>query len=575
MVAPAAIEVIRPKLGSPTPGVRIVALWHARARGESGIQLAADVARCFEDDDAAVAWHAMGAFMAIGRGARDAVPILVAQLERGRPEMLVSRALSALEVIGPAARAALPVLQRLHQRRDPWRTTTPLSVMIVIAGDDPDVQAAIRAEIAAHPHAAAGYLKHVPADVIDELVTNTLARLVGDPSKEDAALLGELAQYRRERVAEAARSLLGVSCGTVVRHAIAVLNDPSSDDETLARISEVARVHPDDGARTYALEVLGQAGPRAAALVRPLAHATLGSLSETIPCRGEHRAVGYRFAGAANALAKACPTDHEGGRKLLVWLERLPARLADEADPNWYVIRDVLRAAVMLAPDDPRIADVMVALARTARRFIDTDESGVLDFDRQLRGLADDFIGLLRRLEDAGVPGFDPNDDPSEQDQDEPELPDFPPEAPPPSPPVLVPASGTMLHEVKSRRAVGATLAGVELASEPAVLVDAIDGFVRRARRENRVVSPAETHALAMLWGDAVCRAAKWKWRTLAVDGEQLVAIASADEAYACALVSFLARQIVDDESTIVLTFNMIRAGNLPKRCEGQVTLVA
>ena len=575
-MAPASIEVIRQKLGSPTPEVRIVALWHARAHGEAGVELAPDVARCFEDDDAAVAWHAMGVFMAIGRGARDAVPVLVAQLERGHPEMLVSRALSALEVIGPAARAGLPVLQRLHQRRDTWRTTTPLSAMIAIAGDDPGVQVAIRAEMVANPDAAAGYLEHVPADVIDDVVTNTLARLVANPSNQDAArLLGELAKYRRERIVEAARSLLGVSCGTVVRHAIEVLNDPSIDDETLARISEVARVHPDDDTRTYALEVLGQSGPRTAALVRPLAAATLASLSDAIPCGGKHHAVAYRFAGAAKALAKACPTDHEGGRELLVWLERLPALLADKADPNWYVIADVLRAAATLVPGDPRIADVMVALARTARRFIDSDESGVLDFDRTLRRLADDDIGLLPRLEDAGMPGRDPYERPSEQDQDEPELPDFPPEASPPPPPVLAPASGTMLHEVKSRRAVGATLAGVELSSEPTVVVDAIDVFVRRARRENRVVSAAEAHALAMLWGDAVCRAAKWKWRTLAFDGEQLVAIASADEAYACAPVSFLARQIVRDESTIVLVFNMIRAGNLPERSERQVTVVA
>src|SRR4051794_29118267 len=109
---PAPLEEVQQKLRSPTAAVRAVALIHAQAHGAEGRSLAVDVARLLEDEDPGIQLRAVHSFRAIGRGAKDAVPLLLRLLTRadGSPQVR-ARGAFLLGVVGPAAAEAIPELK--------------------------------------------------------------------------------------------------------------------------------------------------------------------------------------------------------------------------------------------------------------------------------------------------------------------------------------------------------------------------------------------------------------------------------------------------------------------------------
>ncbi len=550
MVARATLEVIRDKLASPTEDVRIVALVHARAHGDEGKPLAPLVARCFEDDSEAVAWWAMGTFMAIGAGAGDAVPVLRAQLTKGEPAMLVRRAISALGRIGAPAVDAVPDLLARCDGDD-----SALAALVAIAPEHPRVRELVRADI------LAGHTRWLP--LMPELADDLLASVAGRADREAVQLLAKLVEHRPQAI-ERAIELLAVDDRTVLVPALHIVQRRAAlDDATCERIATLSNAGGELG--RLALATLARFAP---ARALPLARAAIEGLHALVPVGGEARHPGYLLATAATIAAAA--GDRAAGERLLAWIDTAATRARDDDDVNWYVIADVL-AAIATLVEPPRADRAALIMAALSERYSDRDESGVLDFHRALReyaaGRGEPFWDQLATL---GVP----REDPYERDERPPELPDFPPEAPPRPPLRLAAAPAASLHEIKTRRAAAAALAGIALDAEPAAIVDAIAAVVVRARREQRPLGDGEQRLLGLLWGDAVTRAAGWRWRALVDDDVTSLAIASPDETVACDIDAFIPRQLAKRESTIVLVFNMIVAGRLPEAAAGRVVTI-
>lgn len=538
MVAPAPLEVIREKLSSPTDDVRIVALWHAQAHGTAARPLAPDVARRFEDDNAAVAWHAMRTFNIVGVGSAESVPVLLAQIEKGTPEMLVRRAISSLGTVGPAAIDAVPVLLPLDA----------MEHLVAIAPDDPRVRERIVTEVL---KGKLTYLARVP-ECVDMILPKILARA-------DGQLLPEISAYRPAAAIARALELLDSSDADVVYRALRVLKGTYTP-----RLVSLARSFPDSDVRRTALEAL----PLDEAL--PIARELIHQLADCLPLRGDGRHPGYELAAAAKIIARA--HDVSMAPALVSWLTSLPDRIGDE-EPNCYSLRDILTATCTLvdAVQGDRISLVVASWIQT---FIDRDQSGVLDFHRELRKRAehrDD--AYWESLAAIGIPRRDPYAKESSESV-APELPDFPPEASPRPPPCLVAAPVPELHAVKSNRPRAASLVGMALTADPLEIVKAIDVHLKREQRLGHDIPRGDCVALSHLWGDATSRATGWRWRGLLYEGETYLAIASPDDRFAIEVSNFITQQLQKADRTIVLTFNMIVANRLPEPAPDRVSII-
>jgi hypothetical protein len=137
---PAPLDVVRQKLDSRNEEARIAALCHAAAHGGAARALAAKVAYMLDDESPAVQWHAMSTFRDIGRGATDAVTVLLELRAKGEPPMLVSRATACLGIVGPAAGDAVPVLKAaLSEHEDEDKRRYALDSLWSIAPGDREV----------------------------------------------------------------------------------------------------------------------------------------------------------------------------------------------------------------------------------------------------------------------------------------------------------------------------------------------------------------------------------------------------------------------------------------------------
>jgi hypothetical protein len=539
VVAPAPLDVIREKLTSATEEVRVVALLHAQRHGAAAQSLAPEVARCFEDSSEAVAWTAMHTFQAIGAGSAAAVALLRAQIAKGTPERLVTRAISSLSVIGPAAIDALPDLLARQE----------IEALVAIAPDDARVREAIVARVLAGDLT---YLARVP-ECIDVVLQTVLART-------DGRLLKEMKAYRSSAVVPRAIELLESEDREVVLRALYVVKGTET-----SKLAALASKHRDSEVRRVALELLSVEE------ALPIARDAIRRLRECVPVSGKDRLPGYELAAAAKIVARA--SDRESAASLVEWLASLPSRMGG-AIPNCYSLRDILTATCTLV-DDARGDQIAIGIARWVQTHIDRDESGVLDFHRDLRRRAERRgEAFWQPLATLGIPRHDPYARQEEEDAPAPELPDFPPEAATRPPPRLVAVALPELLTMEATRTRAASLVGVALDAEPAAIVDAINVYIHRQQRVRTEIPIADCSALSHLWGEATARAIGWRWSALADGDETRLAIASPDGCFAIEIASFITRQLSTRDTTVVLLFNMLVAGNLPEANPVRVTII-
>jgi hypothetical protein len=393
------------------------------------------------------------------------------------------------------------------------------------------------------------YLARVP-ECVDRILPQILERT-------DGQQLPEISAYRPAAAIARAIELLDSTDASVLHRALRVLKGTYT-----SKLVSLASSFPDSDIRRTALEAL----PLDEAL--PIARDVIRQLADCLPLSGDGRHPGYELAAAAKIAAKA--NDVSMAPLLVAWLTSLPERIGDEV-PNCYSLRDVLTATCALV-DDAHGDRISLLVAFWIQTFIDRDQSGVLDFHRELRRRAehrDD--AYWESLAAIGIPRQDPY---ARASSEAPELPDFPPEAPPRPPPRLVAAPVPELHAVKSNRPRAAALIGVALTAEPLAIVTAIDVYLKREQRLHHDIPRGDCVALSHLWGDATARATGWRWRGLVDNDETYLAIASPDDRFAIEVSNFITQQLQKRDRTIVLVFNMIVANRLPEPSPDRVSII-
>jgi hypothetical protein len=579
------MATIAQKLDSKTEAVRAVALMHAAASGPAAAVLAAKIATMLEDPSAAVQWQAMRTLLAVGAGAVDAAPILARQVRAGTPEMLVSRALSGLAKVGPAAHAQLEVVLEAWRSISGHGRHSALEALVRIAPDAVAVRGILLEALYSPEFSlrleALRRLEEAPDELVDFVLCDARSRLATSDAalrERIAAVLRSIADRRPaevELLLPALLEQLGEPCVGAALAAASKLPRPLAPS-LLAHAIRIAG--SDAGASEPAMKLIAELGI-VAATARPVLLAQLHAHADALPLGGPQGRSSRRFAAAARAWAAACPSAEEAVPVLLAWLSRIPTASWPKNDkPSWYTIRDVALAAATLGFAQPQLIDTLVSIAGASRRWLEQDESGVRDFERALRKLGStlgDPPALWQRLDLLGIARVEEQDARAAAEGDALELPEFPPEQAPPEPVHIVPVPGEFLRELAEVLRRGERYARVTIGATPEAIAGAVDAALRRAQRERATLSFDAIEALAALWGTAVARASGWRW-THAVQGDaSWICLASADRAHACSPLSFISRQAEPSrETTALLLFNMIRAGNLPASAPGQLAFV-
>jgi hypothetical protein len=117
--------------------------------------------------------------------------------------------------------------------------------------------------------------------------------------------------------------------------------------------------------------------------------------------------------------------------------------------------------------------------------------------------------------------------------------------------------------------------------SDPDIVVQAISAFVEQWRlQEQKPLSRLFKHkpdaidvalSLGILWGNQVARALGWQWTCLLQNGQEYFALVPIDRAYTLYPFYWM-RQFLEDErkdNTIILLFNVLKAGRLPPSTPG------
>lgn len=82
---------------------------------------------------------------------------------------------------------------------------------------------------------------------------------------------------------------------------------------------------------------------------------------------------------------------------------------------------------------------------------------------------------------------------------------------------------------------------------------------------------------LGLLWGQMLCEAKGWEWRTLTYpDGGKSLAVCSPDLSHQVNPINFIFARVVDPSkpNTCLLLFNMIVAGKAPMAAPGSLGLL-
>jgi hypothetical protein len=567
----APLGVLVDKLRARSPAVRIAALAHVAGHGSNAQPLAARVAALLTDDED-VSWHAAQTLRAIAPGATDAVPVLLEQLGHAdAPEVVVRRALSGLQRVGPEAWAALPLLEKLLGGP---RRAEAIEAMAAIAPDNPRVTAAILEAVFAADFAAsrAGCeaLRHGSPALLDLAAAQLRLRAFSFSKLKRDSALTRLYDFASLRPQSTTQLMLELARGSNPRKWIlrAMEQLPAPMSPELAERARACLQEDDVQVQELALRVLEKhaLGTEPRALVQRHFEA---------PAVGGPKGMAARvFAQAALMLAKAGKLDGAELEQVEAWLTRT-LRLTPKQQPDlsWYTVRSVVAAAVKSSPKGFLYA---VTAARAASRFMDTDESGVLDLHRTLRGLAAseaDWAALAA----AGVPRKDPYDDDAGDEEPEGEVPvdgypDIPDDIAPPPPSRLEPADAP---DQRAELEHGLHVLGLGPTARPLQLAEALEAYFARRRREQPASPDAQaTDGLAAVWAHCLMTGFRWRWAwyVRGLDEKALV-LASPDGAYIIFPSAWVRRQLLKRESTALLQFNTLSQSLEPPKSSEPVAL--
>jgi hypothetical protein len=364
-----ALEAIRQGLSAGALDDRIRALQRAAALGEAARALAPDVAKLLADENYRVWTQAAETFKAIGHGAAEAVPVLLALRSHweGRDFYAVKRATIGLGVIGASARAAVPDLLATV-KKDP-HDFFAIRALGAIAPDAPEVLSRLL-DLALSGDSTKGEmatraLTRTDGPLVDRLFDAIEAAVGSGASGARSAAgltLGWVAPMRPERAAAIALELLAGEGTFGALHVVSKLPRRwrASLIEPVIRVA--AGPHPN---REAALTTIVELGPEAAAAQEPLL-ALLREKALAVPRSGPEGAEARLFTGAALGVARACPTD-EAVPLLLAWLDRVHGEWLSAGELNWSGIADVVEALSELAPRSAVVCEAMVRTLGTSR----------------------------------------------------------------------------------------------------------------------------------------------------------------------------------------------------------------
>jgi hypothetical protein len=581
---PAPLDVVAQNLAAPHEDRRLVALAHAAAHGAAARALAVKVAAMLEDDSAAVQHLASGIFPRIGAGATDAVPLLLALRAKGVPRLLVARATHCLGCIGPAASAAIPPL-KAALRQTPGDGDV-LRALWLIAGDDPEVSDAVFADAFAGDFGrylvASELIRNGSDAVIDRAFAAIATRAhSADPDDQQRAakLLMVIAGKRPALAGPLIQDLLRDPAAPQAWHAVTAARDcpPPRGSDLVAAVTRVA-AGEDAAASLRALQVLADFGAEASSAQATFL-AIIARNGDCAPLAGPDGLRASALAVAAKALANACPSD-SALAPLLQWLRWAIAQRSQSAAFSWYPIGDVIEALATLAPASTAVEEASLAAVAAARRSSDEEEYEVVDFERSVRRAFARMANSHRMFEEAeqfGMPRTDPDsssDDGDASAASEP-LPDFPSDDRSDAKATLAPLDAAGREELAALGVSGRGKLGLGAATDPGLVAQAVDRWLRGCKRERKSPCADEQAAVAAAFGEAVADVTGWQWRQYLWQGCQYFALASPDATLVHVPLMFVASQLTPAaEVTALLLFNMLAAGERPHAPAGGQTLV-
>jgi hypothetical protein len=572
---PAPLDLVRQKLDARMEENRVVALLHAAAHGKSARSLAVRVAAMLEDESPAVQWHAVGAFQSIGAEAIEAVPVLLAQRTKGGPPMLVSRATFCLGCVGSAARNAVPALKAALRQNPADRDV--LQALWNIAPDDCEVINLVLVGAFSSDFSlflsASDLLKSAKELAIDRVFREIATRTQStDPNdhKSAARLLMSMAAKRPKLAENLLRELLRDPGAPQSWHAVSAVRElPAPRPPEL--VNAVIRVAASDdvAATLRALEVLADLGTEASGAQNTFLQIIARNLGAH-PVAGEDGWPASSLAVAAKGLAQSCPSDRAVG-PLITWLRRVITTDRTVRRPlSWYPIGHVVEALASLSPRSVAVHEAILAAVAAARRCIDEDESGVLDFDRSVRRAFERLSNIeemFDRAEKLGMPRVDPYASNDEPDQSEPlhVLPDFVSDDQVEPTVTLAQLDQGDRQELADLTANGRNILGVEDAAGPQALAKAVDLWLRKLKRERDSATDENLTAVAIAYGDAIARATGWQWNLYQWQAREYFALVSPEATHMLVPFSSISRQLsFENDVTALLLFNMLVAGQWP-----------
>ncbi len=572
---PAPLDVVAQKLDAPHEEQRLVALVHAAAHGHAARSLAVKVAAMLEDESRAVQHLAGGIFPRIGSGATDAVPLLLALRAKGAPPGLVARATVCLGSIGPSALAAIPAL-KAALRQTPGDSDV-LKALWQIAGDDPEVLDAVFAGAFASDFGRFLVASDLIRNASDAVIDRAFAAIAGraqSPDPEDrqraAKLLMTIAGKRPALASALVQGLLRDPAAPQAWHAVTAAREcpPPRGADLIAAVTRVA-AEDDVAASLRALQVLADFGAEASSAQATFL-AIIARNGGCDPLPGPDGARASALAVAAKALANACPTDRAYA-PLLAWLQRAIARHGTGAHVSWYPVGNVIEALAILAPASTTVHAASLAAVAAARECIDENEFEVMDFERCVRSAFERMANPAQMFDKAvelGMPRTDPDasgDEPDQSDADEP-LPDFPADDRAEPSAALAPLDGIGRDELAALSATGRGILGLGEATDPGLVAQSVDRWLRSCKRQGKSPSEQEQAAVAATFGEAVAHVTGWQWQRYLWQGWEYFALTSPDATHVHVPLIFVARQLATtSEVTALLLFNMLAAGERPQ----------
>ncbi len=261
-------------LNDDHPGVRIAAansLWKMRREHDGLAQVAAPLLNANDPETRLLAANLL---WGIGAPAEDVIPALIRLLDDD-DSLIREGAASALEDIGPEARgAAISLANQLRKRRsdagDALRRIGPeakaaLPLLIEMLDDERSAR-----WVAHWGYSVGEESAYVLAQMENDGEQALIAALSSEEVHERASALGALSRLPRisETVARRVIPFVLAEDQKCQRRACWVLRRHGGPLALQALIGGLK--HPDDSARAFVADVLGELGPQAAAAVKPL-----------------------------------------------------------------------------------------------------------------------------------------------------------------------------------------------------------------------------------------------------------------------------------------------------------------